>query len=97
MKKEENWAGYLEPEVFFFFFFSSYKTLEHLYFLLPGNQLWEIREGISQVPEIRKLVPWSQKYILTFKKDKIVPFGKRWITLEVITVSEIRKRKIITG
>ena len=39
---------------------------------------------------------YTMEYYLVIKKNKIMPFAATWMQLEIITLSEVRKRKTNT-
>ena len=39
---------------------------------------------------------YTMDYYLAIKKNKIMPFAATWMQLEIITLSEVRKRKTNT-
>ena len=39
---------------------------------------------------------YTMKYYLTIKKNKIMSFAAKWIQLDIIIPSEVRKRKTNT-
>ena len=37
---------------------------------------------------------YTVKYYLAIKKNKVMPFAATWMDLEIIILSEVRKRKV---
>ena len=38
----------------------------------------------------------QERYVYTFKKNEMMPFAVTWMDLEIIILSEVRKRKTNT-